>query len=56
MSLNVMKHLWSKVTKVVKRIKVQLAQGDAKLTFEMVLSVKFECGGCKFEENFMCVN
>jgi hypothetical protein len=35
-------------------MKVQLAQGDAKLTFEMVLGVKFECGGFKFEENFMC--
>jgi hypothetical protein len=39
----------------VKPIKVQLAQGDAKLTFEMVLNVKFECGGSKFEKNFMCV-
>jgi hypothetical protein len=38
-----------------KTIKVQLAQGDVKLTHEMVLSTKLECGGTKFEKNFiMC--
>jgi hypothetical protein len=38
-----------------KTIMVQLAQGDVKLIHEMVLSTKLECGGTKFEKNFiMC--
>jgi hypothetical protein len=41
--------------KGIKTIKVQLAQGNVKLTHEMVLGTKLECGGTKFENNFiMC--
>ncbi len=36
-----------------KTIKVQLAQGDVKLTHEMVLSTKLECDGTKFKQNFI---
>jgi hypothetical protein len=36
-----------------KTIKVQLAQCDLKLTHEMVLGTKLECGGIKFEKNFI---
>ncbi len=38
-----------------KTIKVHLAQGNVKLTHEMVLNTKLKCGGTKFEKNFiMC--
>jgi hypothetical protein len=38
-----------------RTIKVQLAQGNVKLTHEMVLNTKLKCGGTKFEKNFiMC--
>jgi hypothetical protein len=38
-----------------KTSKVQLAQGDVKLTYEIVLGTKLECGGTKFGNNFiMC--
>ncbi len=41
------------VTKVAKPIKVQLAQGAAKPTNEVVLGVILECGKAKFAKNFM---
>jgi len=36
-----------------KTIKLQLAQSDVKLTHEMVLGTKLQCGGTKFEKNFI---
>jgi hypothetical protein len=40
------------VTKVAKPIRVQLTQGAATLTSEVVLGIILECGKAKFAKNF----